>query len=322
MLFLNGKEIMEAITPDQVMDAVSKAYTLFDTGTCYVPERAIYSYEGNKMMYMPCFAPNALMTKILSYFPENRKIGKPLLDGVILWNDEKSGEVLAIMDAKKITSLRTGAAGGLAARYLSAPDSKTLGVIGMGAQGVHLALFVCSARPIEEIYLYDNYIKDADAFAKHLEEMLGRKVKCNVCNDSEELLKKSDIVVTATTAKDPVLPDKAELYADKCLIGVGSFSPSMREYPAAIWEKVENVYADLEYAMEESGDLSQPLEEGLLKAENLKIISSVIGGPVLPPSKGKCNFFKTVGMSLVDMTTAEAVYKIAVEKGIGRKIED
>ncbi len=96
MLYLNSKDIMRAITLDEVMGAVSEAYLLFDKGTCYVPERAFYAYGGKKMLYMPCFSPEALMTKILSYFPENYKDGKPLLDGVILWNDAKSGEILSI----------------------------------------------------------------------------------------------------------------------------------------------------------------------------------------------------------------------------------
>ncbi|WP_455759686.1 ornithine cyclodeaminase family protein [Cloacibacillus evryensis] len=321
MLYLNSKDIMRAITLDEVMGAVSEAYLLFDKGTCYVPERAFYAYGGKKMLYMPCFSPEALMTKILSYFPENYKDGKPLLDGVILWNDAKSGEILSIMDAKKITSLRTAAAGGLGVSYLSSPESKTLGIVGMGAQGLHLALFASTVRNIENIYLFDNYQKDASAFSAKLDEMLGRHVECVMCADPADLLKESDIVITATTSATPVLPDDAALYAGKCLIGVGSFSPSMREFPAAIWSKTDTAYVDLEYALKESGDLSQPFGEGLLKAGGVKKISTLIGGPILPPAKGKCNFFKTVGMSLVDMTTAAVVYKNALAKGIGQKIE-
>ncbi|MPN12225.1 Delta(1)-pyrroline-2-carboxylate reductase [bioreactor metagenome] len=225
------------------------------------------------------------------------------------------------MDAKKITSLRTAAAGGLGVSYLSSPESKTLGIVGMGAQGLHLALFASTVRNIENIYLFDNYQKDASAFSAKLDEMLGRHVECVMCADPADLLKESDIVITATTSATPVLPDDAALYAGKCLIGVGSFSPSMREFPAAIWSKTDTAYVDLEYALKESGDLSQPFGEGLLKAGGVKKISTLIGGPILPPAKGKCNFFKTVGMSLVDMTTAAVVYKNALAKGIGQKIE-
>ena len=93
---------MSASYTSAALCAVSEVYLLFDKGTCYVPERAFYAYGGKKMLYMPCFSPEALMTKILSYFPENYKDGKPLLDGVILWNDAKSGEILSIMDAKSM----------------------------------------------------------------------------------------------------------------------------------------------------------------------------------------------------------------------------
>jgi ornithine cyclodeaminase len=95
----------------------------------------------------------------------------------------------------------------------------------------------------------------------------------------------------------------------------------MREYPGAVWRVADTVYVDLEYAMKESGDLSQPIKEGLLAPERVKKIVSLIGGPVIPPTEGKSNFFKTVGMSLVDLTTAAVVYKNAREKGIGQTIQ-
>ncbi len=321
MLYLNGNEIMQAVTLDDVMKAVADAYLLFDKGTCYIPDRAFYAHQGNKMIYMPCFAPDALITKILSFFPENPKKGKPTLDGVVLWKDPESGEILAIMDAKKITALRTAAAGGLAIRHLSNPEAKTLGIVGAGMQGLHLALFASTVRKIERIYLYDTYRKEADSFAKDLEKMLGRSVSCTLCKEPRELLENSEIVITATTSSKPVLPDNASLLANKCFVGVGSYSPSMREYPASIWSVVDTVYVDLEYAMEESGDLSQPLEEGLLTPERVKKISTLIGGPITPPAKGKSHFFKTVGMSLVDLMTAAAVYQNARQKGIGQVIQ-
>ena len=320
MLYLNGDDITRAITADEVMEAVSEAYRLFDKGGCYVPERAFFGYKGNKMLYMPCFAPGAMMTKILSYFPENYKTGKPLLDGVILWNDAESGEVTAILDAKKITSLRTGAACGIAARALSAPESGRLGIAGMGAQGLHIAFFICCVRPIEKIYLYDIRKKDCAQFAAELEKMLGRKVECEYCKDSAALLKNSGIVAAATTAATPLFPNDASLFAGKFLIGVGSFSPSMREYPAAIWSCTDRAYVDLEYAAEESGDLSQPIAEGLLKTENVIKIGSLDGAPAQPPAAGRCNFFKTVGMSLVDLTTAAKVCEKAAVLGIGQQI--
>lgn len=321
MLYLNGNEIMQAISTDEVMEAVADAYVLFDKGTCYIPDRAFFAHGGNKMIYMPCFAPDALITKILSFFPENYKKGKPTLDGVVLWKGPESGEILSIMDAKKITALRTGAAAGLAVRYLSDPGSKRLGIVGTGMQGLHLAMFASTVRQIEEIFLYDTFRKEADTFANDLEKLLGRRVKCTLCGDASELLQKSEIVITATTSTQPVLPNDPAILADKCFVGVGSYSPSMREYPAAHWKVVDTVYADLEYAMEESGDLSQPIKEGLLKPEQVHKISTLLGGSVTPPYKGKSNFFKTVGMSLVGLTTAAAVYKNAKKREIGQAIQ-
>ena len=321
MLFLNGADIMASVSRDEVMEAVTEGYRLLDDGCCCVPDRAFYAHEGNKLIYMPCFAPGAMITKVLSVFPQNYRINRPMIDGVVLWTDAESGEILSIMDAKKITALRTAAAGGLAARYLSKPESETLGIVGAGVQGLHLALFAASVRPIKRIFLLDERMKDGSAFEASLEQMLGRRVPCRLCRDSVELLKESEIVITATTSSAPVLADEPSLFADKCLIGVGSYSPAMREYPRAVWSVTDTAYVDLEYAMKESGDLSQPIEEGLLKKENVKKIGTLAGGPVISPGGGRSNFFKTVGMSLVDLTTAAAVYKNALKLGIGQEIQ-
>ena len=96
-----------------------------------------------------------------------------------------------------------------------------------------------------------------------------------LCKDVEELVKASDIICTATPATAPLLPDDAEMLRGKCIIAVGSYTPEMREIPDAIWDLVDNVYIELPYALEESGDLSQPLEAGRLKKENAVLMVKI-----------------------------------------------
>ena len=113
------------------------------------------------------------------------------------------------------------------------------------------------------------------------------------------------------------MPNDPELLAGKCFIGIGSYQPDMREFPSAIWDVCDEVYADLKYAIEESGDLSQPLEEGFITRERIKLISDIIDKEPIMPSRGKSTFFKSVGFGLVDIVSADAIYRRAVERNIG-----
>ena len=89
-------------------------------------------------------------------------------------------------------------------------------------------------------------------------------VKVVQCKAVEELVRNSDIICTTTPSTTPVLPDDKELLRGKCIIAIGSYMPEMREIPDAVLDLVDNVYIELPYACEESGDLSQPLASGKL----------------------------------------------------------
>lgn len=126
-------------------------------------------------------------------------------------------------------------------------------------------------------------------------------------------MKASDIICTATPAKAPLLPDDAEMLRGKCIIAVGSYTPEMREIPDAIWDLVDNVYIELPYALEESGDLSQPLEAGRLKKENAVLMSDYLAGERKEIKEGETTYFKSVGMALFDICAANKLLEKAKE---------
>jgi ornithine cyclodeaminase/alanine dehydrogenase-like protein (mu-crystallin family) len=144
----------------------------------------------------------------------------------------------------------------------------------------------------------------------------------HVCVAVEQLLANSDIVVTCTPATSPVMPDDAELLRGKCFVAIGSYKPQMRELPNAIWRLASEVYTELPYAMEESGDLSQPLEDGLLRADQVKLISDWLMQEHRPlPQPGQTTYFKSVGMGLLDLNVAQLIYKKAIALGLGQMVD-
>jgi len=321
MLYLNHDQIMTALSADQTMAAVEDALALYESKKYAMPERlTLNTGDDNVLIAMPSAAGGSIATKVLTLYPNNRALGLPVIDAVVILADESNGQILAMMDGKTITSMRTGAVTGTSIRYLSRADATTVGLVGCGTQGYYQILFACAARSITRISLFDNY----GPSAKAMQERLGVEmpdVEVVVMSTTAELVQASDVVITATTARQSVFPDDPDLFAGKHFAAIGSFQPDVREFPDAIFRRTAKVWVDLEYAMEESGELLIPLETGLLREEQVETLGHLIASGE-EPDRGDygTTFFKTVGMALFDLTAARAAYQAAQEMGIGTEL--
>lgn len=323
MLLLNKDAMLQSLTYPQVMDQVEAAYRLFAQGDCYMPERPAFVYQENTYLYMPCFTKEAVGTKFLTLYPNNPQQGLPYIDGLMVLNDPSNGKPLAILDGSCLTAVRTGAVGGVGMRCFSRSDARSIGVIGAGKQGFYQAIYAVYARPIHDIWFYDASPKDWESYlAELVTAMGGNQPDFHVATSPEELVAACDIVVTATPATAPVVPDDPNLLRGKCFICIGSYKPHMREMPNAIWQLVDNVYTELPFAMEESGDLSQPLADGLLTRERVRYIGDLLYATTQPPlpEKGQTTYFKSVGMSLLDLYVAQFIYVAAQRHSLGWNI--
>lgn len=270
---------------------------------------------------MPCFLEDTFGTKVLTVFPENREKNKPVIDGLMLLNDYDTGETVSILDGKTLTALRTGAVGGTGIRYTTPKNVKVVGLVGAGVQGFNQLRFACEARDIEKIIIFDLFKEKLPAYIEELKtEIPG--VEMVSAETTEELLKESEIIITTTTANEPVFPNKKELFDGKHFIGIGSYKPYMREYPDALISVLNKIYIDTEFAKEETGDLSQPIEKGLLKDSQIETFGYYL---LNERNKGEIvkgtTWFKSVGMALFDIVVAQLIYEKAKEKGIGQRVE-
>lgn len=298
---------------------MENAYAIDLSGKFEMPPRMHINHEGNSLLYMPCFTGKIFGTKILSLFPANASKDKPVIQGLVLLNDPETGAPLALLDGAKLTAVRTGAVGGVAVRHIAPENAATVGLIGAGVQGFYQVLFACCARKIERVALYDlNRVKCADLAEKLQEALPG--IEISVSASVEELIEASEIIITATPAIDPVLPDDQELLRGRHYIGIGSYKPEMREFPAAVYSLVEKVYIDTEHSLKESGDLITPLYKGWIKPGQIVKLGEVIGGKI-PGSTGGTTLFKSVGMALFDITVSELIYRSALKNKIGTLLD-
>lgn len=321
MKLINKEMIDTIVNPAGMVDAVEKAFHLFGEKAFIMPERFGVENDGMTFLYMPCFTESICGTKMLTLVPENRDRGLPSIDGLVVLNNRKTGQSEALLDGKSVTAWRTGATGALAAKTFSKEDASSLGIVGCGVQGFYQGVCISAVRDIEKIMIFDKFkSKEAlEDFAAMLKKECPSVKKVVICKDAEELLAESRIVVTTTFATEPVLPEKPELLKGKCYIAVGSYKPYMQELPDSLFELTKEVYVDLMYACEESGDLSKRIESGLLHEEDVKCLHQVLDGSV-KPSGDDTVVFKTVGMALVDMVAAEYLYQQAEALGKGLEV--
>lgn len=316
MIFLGKEEVEKLVDPNEIMDQIEEAYRIFGADAYYMPPRPVIEHENKTLIYMPCFTEDIIGTKMLTIFPENAKLGLPSLDGLVILNDRTTGAPLAIMDGQAVTAWRTGAVGGVGIRHLSRKDARTVGIVGAGAQGFHQAVYACAARNIETVYIWNHSNRDLTDFMARLKKTIADPaVEVVQCKTVEELVKTSDIICTATPSEEPVLPNDRELLEGKCIIAIGSYTPQMREIPDVIWDLVDNVYIELPYACEESGDLSQPLAEGRLTMDRVVLMDKFLAsGADEDEIAKKTTYFKSVGMGLFDVCVAQKLLEKAKER--------
>lgn len=320
MLILNKNEIEKTVDLNKMMDVMEGAYRVFGADEYYMPPRPTVTHDNKTLIYMPCYTNDSLGTKILTIFPENAKLSLPSIDGVVLLNDHETGKPVAMLDGQTVTAYRTGALGGVAIRHLSRKNCHTAGIIGAGVQGFHLALYACAAREIHTVYVYNHSNRDLTEYLGRLRKALGEQIKVVQCQTAEELAGNSDIICTATPAKEPVLPENRELLEGKCIVAVGSYTPEMKEIPDVIWELVDKVYIELPYACEESGDLKKPLDAGILTMDRVDYMHELLKQKE-EIAEGRTTYFKSVGMGLFDICAAQYLMEAASEKKLGQEIK-
>lgn len=254
--------------------------------------------------------------KINANFPGNpQRHGLPTIQGVIVLIDLTRGTPLAILDSALITTLRTAAATAVAAKYLAREDAATITVIGCGLQGRANLEAMQLVRPVTKAYAFDVDVETARAFAGELQAKLGIEVVAGAALDAA--VADSDIVVTCTTARAPIL-DLHHLHQGVFIAGVGADNPEKHELAPALLRESRVVVDILEQAAT-MGDLHHAIEAGALTREDVHgELADVICGRVPGRTRDDEVFvFDSTGTALQDVAVASVAYARAVERGAG-----
>jgi alanine dehydrogenase len=231
---------------------------------------------------------------------------------VVLFDTERA-ELAAVIEADELGQLRTGAASGVAAKYLAKPDARTLGIIGCGWQAESQVACIREALPeLERVVAYCRTEKTLRAFCKKVGAEPG---------ETHRDAAGQDIVVTVTTSPDPVL--RGEWLQPGALVcAVGANRPGARELDNVVLERAVFVCCDsLEQARLESSDLIEPIERGVLDWLEVHELHEVVAGEVTGRSTpDDIVLFKSNGIAAWDIAIGAAAVARAGERGVGAKL--
>ncbi len=237
---------------------------------------------------------------------------------LVLLYESETGDLLAMIEADRLGQMRTGAASGVATKYMARESADTVGVFGTGWQAESQLMAVCAVRQIKSIRAYSRSREHRDAFARKMTSLL--RVEVTAAESPEEAARGS-IVITATGAREPVL--KGEwIEPGTHLNVVGSNFLAKSEVDVEAIRRASIIAVDsIEQSRIEAGDLMPAIERGIISWESVTELGRIVAGR--DPGRTSIDditLFKSNGIALEDISTALRVYDLAVDKGLGQSI--
>jgi ornithine cyclodeaminase len=328
MLLLTADDVRKALPMNEAIQAMKNAYASFSGGTAVVPLRTRLPIPNSEALslFMPAFVSSqggdALAIKVVSLFPTNPARGLAYIQAAVLVFEAETGRAIALLEGSSLTAIRTGAAGGAAIDLLARPDSTVVAIFGAGAQGRTQLEAACTARQIQTVFIFDSTAQKAQVLAGEMKGKGPVPDDIHVVQSHGEAIENADIICTATTALKPVFDD-ANVKDGAHISAVGSYTPDMQEVPAETLQRAKIYVDSRSAALEEAGDLIQPIRAGLFDEAHIcgelgEIVSGRISGRESPE---EITYFKSVGIAVQDAMAAQVALANARRLGIGTEVD-
>lgn len=331
-LLLRETDVRALLSMEQVIALMEEALRAFSTGGVIQPVRQAVPVQPHAgyVGLMPAYlaaqprtgrygAQEALGAKAVTFYPQNASRGLPTHLAVILLWDSVTGELLALMDGRLITEMRTAATSAAATKALAKPDARVLAILGAGVQARSHGDALRLIRPLRQVRVWSRSAEHAQAFAHEMEPRTGLPV--NVCASAEEAVRDADIIVTATSSTTPVL--QGRWIANGAHINaVGAPRADWRELDTEAVRRARVFVDSRAGAMAESGDLILPMREGAVTEAHIcgeigEVLAGIVDGRT---ADSEITLFKSLGMAVEDVAAAQYVYERARARGIGQTI--
>jgi ornithine cyclodeaminase/alanine dehydrogenase-like protein (mu-crystallin family) len=313
-LFITEDEVARLLTMDDALRAVEEAFRQHGQGSAVNRPRTRVRVPHGMLHVMAAGLPpeGVLGLKAYTAFRGTTRFH------VHLYSAE-DGRLLALLEANRLGQMRTGAASGVATKYLARPDASVVGIFGTGWQARSQLEAVCAVRRVREVRAYGRDPARRAAFSREMEATLGVPVR--PAPEPRIVVEGADIVITITTAKTPVF-DGRWLAAGSHVNAAGSNFAEKQEVDEATVTAARLIVVDSkEQARIECGDLIGPVSRGLLSWDQVHELGEVVAGKIPGRERaGDVTLFESQGLALEDMAVAAVVYRKALERRVGRDL--
>jgi alanine dehydrogenase len=314
-LVLDEQQVTELLTMETAIAAVEDALKQQGLGTALNNPRTRVRLPTGQLHMMGAALPTR---GVIGYKAYTAFKGKVRFH-VMLYSTE-TGELLSMLQADRLGQMRTGAASGVATKYLARQDARSVGIFGTGWQARSQLEAVCAVRHIQSIKAYGRDATRRQTFCTEMSQQL--QIPVEPAATPEATVKGMDVVITSTNARDPLF-DGNWLEPGAHVNAIGSNALIRREVDDTTVRRSALIVVDSkEQARLECGDLLGPLERGLIHWEQIRELGDVVAGGT--PGRRQASditLFESHGLAIWDLAAGMAVYDVAKAKDLGRELE-
>lgn len=315
VLLLSENDVRDLLTVPKAVDLLGNTFRLQGEGKAENQPRARLSYPHGVLNYMAGAIPqeHAVGLKAYPATPSGAHFA-------VLLFDSETGDLLALFQADWLGRIRTGAASGVATRYLANADARVAGILGAGGQAETQIEAITSVRALELIKVFSPTRERRVGLVKRLRERM--EIRIEAVESAEEAVRESDIVTAITTAREPVV-HAGWLKPGAHINAAGANRLGRSEVDAeAVRRATVIAVDDLAQARVESQDLLNAAAQGDLDWTRVAELGSIIAGRV--PGRrhlDDISLFESQGIAIEDMAVARYVYDRAIAEGRGRRVD-
>ncbi len=313
MLFLSEADVLDLFPVEKALECVESSFVAQAKGAINHPRRRIFLPHVS-LHYMAAALPHDGWLGMKIYTVSREK-----LRFIVLLYESERGELLAMIEADHLGRIRTGAASGVATKYLSCPEASTVGLIGAGRQARTQLQAVSRVRPVKSVRVFSRTVERCEAFCREMSKQLGIEVR--PAESAEAAARFGEILITATTSSEPVLQG-SWLQPGAHVNAIGANMPNRREVDDELLARATVIAVDsLEQAQMESGDLIQGFSDDAERWKQVVELQEIIAGNRLGRrSPNEITLFKSAGIALWDVAAASVIYKRALELRRGKEV--
>jgi alanine dehydrogenase len=310
-LILTKKDIKKILTPAVANETVEKAFRAYGMGLAEMPAKSYLYFQKGDLRSMPAYVHGEGLdiagVKCVNVHPQNTAVNLATVMAVIILNDPQTGFPLAVMDGTYLTSIRTGAAGAVAAKYLSREKSEIAGFVGCGAQARAQLSCLLEVRNIKKIKIW-RFEKDKELtrdFKKWAERAY--KLETMVSPSIDEITTNADIVITATPSRIPLVN---HVSPGTHINAIGADAQGKQEVNPEILKQAKIVVDDWTQASH-SGEINVPFSRKLITKKNINAqLGDIVAGKKKGrTSSGEITLFDSTGLAIQDIFCAYVVYE-------------